>query len=88
MMMMMVMKTEPSVLSYHECVVAVGVVQRAEVGHRVLDQCSKDEAEADAQVHVYGLNEAVGIGQRRAGTHHQCGHSQDRGHAWNKHMCL
>lgn len=52
----------------------------AEVGHGVLDQCSEDKAEADSQVHINGLNEAVGIGQGSSGPHHQSGHGQYCGH--------
>ena len=48
--------------SYHEHV-SVAVSEGAEVGHGVLNERSKDEAEADSQVNVDGLNEAVGIGQ-------------------------
>ena len=49
------------------------------MGHCVLDEGAEDEAEADAQVHVDGLDEAVGVGQRGAGPHHQGGHGQHRG---------
>lgn len=55
----------------------------AEVGHGVLNERSKDEAEADSQVDVNGLDEAVGVGQRGPGSHHQSGHGQYRGHSWN-----
>lgn len=59
-----------------------------EVGTGVLQQCAKDEGEADSQVNIYGLDEAVGIGQGSAGAHHQCGHCQDRCHSWKiDHSC-
>lgn len=61
----------------------IGVSEGAEVGHGVLNERSKDEAEADSQVNINGLNEAVGIGQRRPGSHHQSGHSQYCGHSWH-----
>lgn len=35
----------------------------AEVGHGILNKRSEDKTEADSQVNVNGLNEAVGIGQ-------------------------
>lgn len=62
----------------------VEVRKAAEVGHGVLNERSEDEAEADAQVNVNGFNEAVGIGQRRPGSHHQSGHGQHCGHPWMK----
>lgn len=40
------------------------------MGHGVLDEGAKDEAEADAQVNIDGLDEAVGVGQGGAGAHH------------------
>lgn len=46
---------------HHEHV-CVGVSEGAEVGHGVLNERSKDKAEADTQVNIDGLNEAVGIG--------------------------
>lgn len=67
--------------SHHEHV-RIGVSEGAEVGHSVLNQCSKDKAEADSQVDINGLNEAVGIGQRSPGSHHQSGHGQYCGHSW------
>ena len=54
----------------------------AKVGAGVLQQSPEDEGEADAQVHVDGLDEAVCVGQRGASAHHQCGHGQDGGYAW------
>ena len=65
--------------AYH----GLGVGERAEVGHCVLDEGPEDEAEADAQVHIDGLDEAVSVGQRGAGPHHQGGHGQHRGHPWS-----
>lgn len=56
--------------------------ERAEVGYGVLNERSEDKAEADPQVHVDGLDEAVGIRQRRPCTHHQSSHGQYRGHTW------
>lgn len=67
--------------SYHQHV-CVGMSKRAEVGYGVLNECSEDEAEADPQIYVNGLDEAVGIGQRRPRTHHQSGHGQHCGHTW------
>lgn len=61
--------------SHHEHV-RVAVSEGAEVGHGVFNERSKDEAEADSQVNIDGLNEAVGVGQRRPGSHHQRGHGQ------------
>lgn len=43
--------------------VCVGVSEGAEVGHGVLNERPKDKAEADSQVNINGLDEAVGIGQ-------------------------
>lgn len=48
--------------SHHEHV-CVAVCEGAEVGHGVLDERPEDEAEADSQVNVDGLDEAVGVGQ-------------------------
>jgi len=59
------------------------VLHGVEVGACVLHQGAEDEGEADAQVHVDGLDEAVGVGQRGAGARHQRGHGEHRGHAWN-----
>ena len=44
------------------------------MGNCILQQGPKHEAEADAQVHVDGLDEAVGVGERGAGPDHQRGH--------------
>lgn len=52
-----------------------------EVGAGVLQQGAKNEGEADSQVDVYGFDEAVGIGEGGAGSHHQRGHRQDRCHS-------
>lgn len=52
-----------------------------EVGAGVLQQGAKDEGEADSQVDVYGFDEAVGIREGGAGSHHQGGHRQDRCHS-------
>lgn len=52
------------------------------MGDCVLQQGPKHEAEADAQVHVDGLDEAVGVGKRSAGPDHQRGHGQHGGHSW------
>ena len=52
------------------------------MGHRVLDQSAEDEAEADAQVDVDGLDEAVGVGQRGASAHHQGRHGEHCGDTW------
>lgn len=52
-----------------------------EVGAGVLQQGTKDEGEADSQVDVYGFDEAVGIREGGAGSHHQGGHRQDRSHS-------
>lgn len=60
------------------------MTEGAEVGHSVLNERSKDKAEADSQVNINGLNEAIGIGQWRPGSHHQSGHGQDCGHPWYK----
>lgn len=46
----------------HQEHVGVGVGKGAEVGHGVFDERPEDEAEADAQVNVDGLDEAVGVG--------------------------
>lgn len=40
----------------------ISVSEGAEVGHSVLNKCSEDKAEADPQIHIDGLDEAVGIG--------------------------
>lgn len=69
--------------SHHEHV-RVRMCERTEVGHGVLNQRTEDEAEADTQVDVDSLNEAVGVRQRRPRPHHQSGHSQNRGHPWQK----
>ena len=69
--------------SPHHEHVGLGVGERAEVGHGVLDERPEDEAEADAQVHVDGLDEAIGVWQRGARTHHQGGHGQHRGDSWS-----
>lgn len=61
----------------------VGVSEGTEVGHGVLNERSKDKAEADSQVHIDGLDEAVCVGQGGPGTHHQSGHSQYCGHTWH-----
>lgn len=67
--------------SHHEHV-CIAVGEGAEVSHGVLDERPEDEAEADSQVNINGLDEAVGIGQRRPSAHHQSGHGQDCGHSW------
>lgn len=66
----------------HHVHVSVSVSEGAEVGHCVLDERPEDEAEADAQVHVDGLDETVGVGQRRPGPHHERGHGQNGGDSW------
>lgn len=48
-----------------------------EVGAGVFQQRAEDEGKADSQVDIYGLDEAIGIWQGRAGPHHQGGHGQD-----------
>lgn len=55
-------KTVQSAGSHHENV-GVGVSEGAEVGHGVLNERPEDETEADSQVHVDGLDEAVGVRQ-------------------------
>lgn len=54
----------------------------AVVGHGVFQQGPKHKAEADPQVHINGLYEAVGVGERCAGPDHQCGHGQHCSHTW------
>lgn len=56
----------------------------AEVGHGVFNQRAEDEAEADSQVDINSLDEAVGVGQRCPRPHHQSGHGQNRGHPWQQ----
>ncbi len=41
----------------------------------VFNQSAKDKAEADAQIHINGFDEAVGIGKRGPGSHHKGSHS-------------
>lgn len=57
------------------------VLHGVKVSAGVLQQGPEDEGEADAQVNIYGLNEAVGVGQGGPGPHHQSGHGQDCGHS-------
>lgn len=76
-------KTVQSARSHHENV-GVGISEGAEVSHGVLDECPKDEAEADAQVHIDGLDEAIGVWQRRPGSHHQGGHGENGGHSCSR----
>lgn len=66
---------------YHQHV-GIRVSQGAEVCHGILNKCPKYEAEADSQVDIDGFDEAVGIGERRPGSHHQSGHGEDSGHSW------
>lgn len=67
----------------HPVYILYGVVLHGvEVSTGILQQCTKDEGEADAQVNIYGLNEAVGIGKGGAGPHHQSGHCQYCSHPW------
>lgn len=66
--------------SYHQHV-CVGMCESAEVCHSILNERSKDETEADTQVDIYGLDEAVSIGQRCPGSHHQSGHGQYCGYS-------
>lgn len=47
----------------------------------IFQQGTEDEGEADAQVNIYGLYEAVSIWQGCAGPHHESGHGQDGGHS-------
>ena len=69
-------------LAAHSVQILYGLVLHSvKVGAGVLQQCTKDEGEADAQVNIYGLNEAVGIGQRSAGAHHQSSHGQNCSHS-------
>lgn len=58
------------------------VLHGVEVCAGVLQQCAEDEGEADSQVDIDGLDEAVGVGQGGAGAHHQRGHRQDSCDAW------
>lgn len=55
-------KTVQSGGSHHENV-CVGVGEGAEVGHGILNERPEDKAEADSQVNIDGLDEAVGIGE-------------------------
>lgn len=57
------------------------VLHCVKVSAGVLQQSTKDECEADAQINIYGLDETVCIGQRCAGSHHQSGHCQDCGNS-------
>lgn len=41
-----------------------------EVGAGILQQGAEDEGEADSQVDVYSFDEAVGVGEGGAGSHH------------------
>lgn len=56
----------------------------AEVGHGIFNQRAEDEAEADTQVDINSLDEAVGVRQRRPRPHHQSGHGQNCGHPWQQ----
>lgn len=47
----------------------------------IFQQGTEDEGEADAQVNIYGLYEAVSVWQGCAGPHHESGHGQDGGHS-------
>lgn len=66
---------EQRINPYHICIGCIWLVQSAEMSNSILDESSKDEAEADAQVHINRFDEAVRIGQRSACPHHQSGHS-------------
>lgn len=58
------------------------------MGDCILQEGPEHEAEADPQVHVDGLDEAVGVGEGSAGPDHQCGHRQHGGHSWeNSRPC-
>lgn len=64
------------------------VLHGVEVSAGVLQQGAEDEGEADSQVNIYGFDEAVGVRQGGAGTHHQSGHSQDCCNAWNNEVTV
>lgn len=64
------------------------VLHGVKVSTGVLQQCTKDEGEADAQVNIYGFDETVGIGQRSASAHHQSGHGQDCSHSCGEHTTM
>lgn len=58
------------------------------MGNRVFQQGPKHEAEADSQVHIDGLYEAVGVGKRSAGPNHQRSHRQHCGHSWENRLAM
>lgn len=64
------------------------VLHGVEVGAGVFEQRAEDEGEADPQVDVDGLDEAVGVRQGRASPHHQRGHGQDCGDPCITHTCI